>query len=1102
VPGWDPANSTGSRANAIAIGPEGAGLLVGKNGRIADLSPGGAVLDPAAGAALCDTQAPVAPCGTGRDLYAAAVSPGGAAIVAGEARALLWRPAGEGFRAIRKPDVPLSTTFLGASMPSPDRAWLATDTGEVWGGRLGANGWNWQRESLNQDGDVLNQDDLGRKLPLTAIAVDSSGHGYAVGFRGLVLERTGEGEHAWKRLATGYTDNFRSIALPAGGRGEGALLGADNGLILTLQDGRFEVARPADFWDPVDNAPSSKPNTASQVVGLALVAGVKAGQTEAWAVLQQPHGSAPAALHTRSPRPGAILHYASDPAEPLLNPQARAVPLPDVLPPRPGELTFAAFGKTGCSWCLEMTGTNITNDVVARRVRDEIADRAGKPGGPAFALFTGDVNQINPNAALYHRFTELIANPLREAGLPLLGAIGGNDITYDTASNFVGNISESARIGQNSAWRNSFKDMPAPWGSPSCGSSCPPTRSGDLSFVPVPSIQGSTDQSSLPGQSPSAHTHYALDVFDTRGTEDPGDDVKTARIVVADTSQGSLAKGDAAQNPIEAKGGQAAWLDAMLCLKDKEGAQSALNEPCTRKPSQRAIVLSSDPTYTYAQINPGRLQTDAAAFESILLRDKANVVVSGHLGWQGLYWALSPGLHYPCPGGTYAEKPPESAGCSQVPVGSTSTPSDKPLRDAAPAAAPALDAAGSADASLRGPLPFVVSSTAGNAFSTDVGSPAAKDGFWHGYSIVRLGASGDSAETIVEQRPVFDWVGMGGDKHVLRPKQKTTLSGYGREAAGIDEPFRYDEISTPVITHSYDLVLADPDKPWLPKVDPKSQEPNHYVTLVGQHCEEPVPHPIGCVNSQSGAVQAGGGNQPRTYALAILSVGDYPPATFPLVFEPRPGLRAPLKGDAPLFFNVPPPAPTALPPNPNPGFAPPAPPAPPAALPPPPQTQVLAATPPLPPGQGASALTLFTSPTPIVVQPSLALFPPAAPLISPAVPVQPSPPQRASKPAPSKSGSGAGDDQDKSEIQHSGGDLATGGDQVGGTSASTRRDPNAFTALARPDQQSAWARDLQWGGGLTLMAMVLAFGWVTVRPTPKRRQPEVPAPAWNRTRRR
>ena len=80
------------------------------------------------------------------------------------------------------------------------------------------------------------------------------------------------------------------------------------------------------------------------------------------------------------------------------------------------------------------------------------------------------------------------------------------------------------------------------------------------------------------------------------------------------------------------------------------------------------------------------------------------------------------------------------------------------------------------------------------------------------------------------------------------------------------------------------------------------------------------------------------------------------------------------------------------------------------------------------------------------------------------------------------------------------GDLASSPDSPTGT-AFTRHDPNAFTALAHRDQPSAWARDLQWGGGLTLMSLVLWFGWITVRPTPRRREPEVPAPAWNRRRR-
>ncbi|MDX6663756.1 MAG: hypothetical protein QOG09_1858, partial [Solirubrobacterales bacterium] len=110
--------------------------------------------------------------------------------------------------------------------------------------------------------------------------------------------------------------------------------------------------------------------------------------------------------------------------------------------------------------------------------------------------------------------------------------------------------------------------------------------------------------------------------------------------------------------------------------------------------------------------------------------------------------------------------------------------------------------------------------------------------------------------------------------------------------------------------------------------------------------------------------------------------------------------------------------------------------------------------------------------------------------------------------------SSGADNDGVSEAGENGGDLATGGDTVGGTSAAAtrhessyqRRDRVApgqsFTPLTHHGQPSAWARDLQWGGGLTLMALVLAFGWITVRPTPRRRMPEVPAPAEARARRR
>jgi hypothetical protein len=67
-------------------------------------------------------------------------------------------------------------------------------------------------------------------------------------------------------------------------------------------------------------------------------------------------------------------------------------------------------------------------------------------------------------------------------------------------------------------------------------------------------------------------------------------------------------------------------------------------------------------------------------------------------------------------------------------------------------------------------------------------------------------------------------------------------------------------------------------------------------------------------------------------------------------------------------------------------------------------------------------------------------------------------------------------------------------------SDATRRDQikpgSSITVLARSDQLSAWSRDLLYGGGLLVAALVLAAGFTVVRPRPRRRPPEVAAPAW------
>ena len=130
------------------------------------------------------------------------------------------------------------------------------------------------------------------------------------------------------------------------------------------------------------------------------------------------------------------------------------------------------------------------------------------------------------------------------------------------------------------------------------------------------------------------------------------------------------------------------------------------------------------------------------------------------------------------------------------------------------------------------------------------------------YSLVRLLPKGG---TVVEQRPAFDWIGMTAQLHALRPGQHETLRGYGREVMGTDQAPRYDDISSQAITHRYDLVAADPDKPYLPKIDPNSDFPNHYVQ-VGSTASQSAPcqDPVACIDPDTGFVKAGHGDHGRS----------------------------------------------------------------------------------------------------------------------------------------------------------------------------------------------------------------------------------------------
>jgi hypothetical protein len=1086
VPGWDAGRvvTNPSGVHAVAVARDGSGLAVGRGGRIADIGTGRISLDRAAGSRLCSIN-PQPPCGTSRDLLAAAVAPGGSALVGGDHMSLLWRPASGEFRAITGPRAAPSGRILGISMPEPGQAYLATDLGTVYSGRMDAPGiWSWRLENTTDQDQLLTDNGNGGTLPLRSIAVDGSGHGYAVGDLGVILERAGNGEHPWRRLPTPYLDNLRSVTLAAGS-GQAALVGGNGGVIFTVAGNDVEVARPADFGAESLFDPAASGNA---VVGLAVLPGVQTGQTEAWAAVSSPTGQ---------PGINRLLHYTNDPNEPLLNPARHAKPLPDVAT-APDGLSFAAFGKSECDRdaaafaaqgsfgaqrliCPEMQDTTEENEVILRRTVATIGSEA-RAGRVQVSLLTGDgvdtpgltgvsATQLTSRdragggtldgVLSLQRFSDLLAEPLQEAGIPLYGAVGNQDTSEAFACPVVAGTGcqgtkQASSAGDNLSWRQSFAGMAAPW-----GSAAAPEKTG-LSFAAVPddaSTDKDTNVSDPTGEVgdqavrlSGARTHYAVDIFKKDETS------PKARLIVLDSSFGALSTSDPVQNPREPDG-QMQWLDRVSCIEGQKAG-------CTRKQGEQAIVMTEAPTYSYG---PGALtQTDAnpTALEKTLLDNKVSVVVSGKLGWNGLYWTTSPGLHTPAPGGAYPSGPPPGAhGAGNV-------------------------------------LPFVIASSAGGKFNPQAQNGAsASDGYWHGYTVIRLPADGDPAKTVVEQRPILDWVQLDGNSHLLRPGQKLILDGYGREPIGYSEAgggqpsivARVDQIDSPAITHRYDLVKADPDRPWQPLVDPTSDFENHYVPLDSDgECA------IGCIDRQTGAVTAGGGQQERVFALAILSVGDEA-ASYPIVFEPRPSFRAaPPPPPIPLPpASTPPPAPA--PPAPAPPFQPPTLATPPPLAPLPAQTPPAPPVPLAPPNSGVGQLDLFTSPPVLSVAPAVSLFPPSAPVINVAPPTPARPVEKAKKVAVQSSGS----DSDAKEKGPSGqvADLADAPPSAHGSSSATRYENN-FTAITHRDQASAWARDLQWGGGLTLMALVLAFGWITVRPKPRRRLPEVPAPAYSRQRRR
>jgi len=174
-------------------------------------------------------------------------------------------------------------------------------------------------------------------------------------------------------------------------------------------------------------------------------------------------------------------------------------------------------------------------------------------------------------------------------------------------------------------------------------------------------------------------------------------------------------------------------------------------------------------------------------------------------------------------------------------------------------------------------------------------------------------ASGKRPVPEIEQYPIFDWIGIQANEHTLAPGRKLTLNGYGREPLGIENTPNYVDINGPAITHSYDLVMADPQRPYMPLVDRTNDtatNPNHYVW---------VPPDLGAsIDHQTGEVTySGRGNHPPVYALAILSVGDKA-TSWPIVLAPRRSFSPPAPQRGPRVVIPPPPpifSPTSISPS-------------------------------------------------------------------------------------------------------------------------------------------------------------------------------------------
>ncbi|MDX6662738.1 MAG: hypothetical protein QOG09_840 [Solirubrobacterales bacterium] len=78
----------------------------------------------------------------------------------------------------------------------------------------------------------------------------------------------------------------------------------------------------------------------------------------------------------------------------------------------------------------------------------------------------------------------------------------------------------------------------------------------------------------------------------------------------------------------------------------------------------------------------------------------------------------------------------------------------------------------------------------------------------------------------------------------------------------------------------------------------------------------------------------------------------------------------------------------------------------------------------------------------------------------------------------------------------------SGRESMGFSRADRTRPGQSFTTLSARAHRGDSTPTALYIGGITLLALTLALGYTHARPTPRRRTPELPAPAYARSRHR